>query len=96
MDSLREQHCLHLDIRQDTTRFLNQPILLLHGACFLDFPVNFVSLIGMIMDKKYNNLIFISNISLSPFYNYVSVYLIFIIVILEKRLYNLLPKMAHF
>lgn len=72
------------------------PIVLLHGACFVDVSVNSVSLIGMIIDKKYNNLLFISNISLSPLYNYGSVYLIFIIVILEKRLYNLLPKMTHF
>lgn len=71
-------------------------IVLLHGACFLDFSVNSVSLIGMIIDKKHNNLIFINNISLSPLYNHGSVYLIFIIVLLEKRLYKLLPKMTHF
>lgn len=66
---------------------------LLHRACLLDFSVNSVSLIGTIIDKKYNNLIFVSNISL---YNYGPVDLISIIVILERRLYNLLPKMAHF
>lgn len=82
-DPLTEQHCLHLDKGQDTTRSLKTDILssfrmpmLLHcplcyhtGHVFLDFSVNSVSLIGMKIDKKYNNLLLISNISQSPLYN---------------------------